>query len=394
MARPFRAIAYVLLISSVALPACGGGSKKPAPKKAVTKASDKVEQPTAETDEDREAQRMTEARKLVPEGSNCLPVALQSSSAPRLELAAIDGDAIVCAIDNERERLLGPVACWKVELSSGGVEYQKAMPLPGRGVTVKIENQCARGYCLKESDAKIAHMVWSPDGKKVAVNADDNVHLFDAVSKSLDTSFTIRGELGVAGDPMQIFWVGPTIFIEAVDGGATTVYQFGVNGAAGGPLEALARTAKPLAARGGSFVILDKDRVAIAEEGFSTVTTYDVATGKRAKLVRKVPKSPCKAADTQAYWNDSAVPAKCKDHMAKNFSHLVGADAVAGKKNLLALLREPRVGELVVLDAKNLTETRSIKLAWCDDESGGTNGKKADKADKADKKSDPDEGGE
>jgi hypothetical protein len=59
------------------------------------------------------------------------------------------------------------------------------------------------------------------------------------------------------------------------------------------------------------------------------------------------------------------VSPKCKDFVSKNFSHLVGADAVAGTKNLLVLLRGPRLGELAVLDAKTLAERRTIRMPWC-----------------------------
>jgi hypothetical protein len=39
---------------------------------------------------------------------------------------------------------------------------------------------------------------------------------------------------------------------------------------------------------------------------------------------------------------------------------------MAGKKNLLVVLRDARVGELAVMDAKTLVESRTIKLTWCE----------------------------
>ena len=117
------------------------------------------------------------------------------------------------------------------------------------------------------------------------------------------------------------------------------------------------------------------------------MVTYEVASGKRAKLVRKLPKTPCKPAETEAYWSGSLdkVPDKCKGHMEKHFAHLVGADAVAGKKNLLVLLRDPRLGDLAVMDARTLAESRAIRLPWCSEEEGAEKPAKADKADKAEK---------
>jgi hypothetical protein len=93
--------------------------------------------------------------------------------------------------------------------------------------------------------------------------------------------------------------------------------------------------------------------------------------------------------------------------MVKTFGHLIGADVVAGKTNLLVLLRGPRLGELAVLDVKSLAEKKSIRLPWCEGGDEGGNGedkpkkskggdkddkeekKKADKADKPDKKKAP-----
>lgn len=354
-----------------ALPACGGGGKK-APKEPIVEGDGKKLPPAPETEEDREKKREAAARQIVPEGSNCLPAALKEASAPRLELATVDSEAVVCAIDAERDRLLGPVACWKVDVLTGGLTYQPGKALPGRGISVKVDDRCARGFCLPKDakgDAKIAHMVWSPDGSKVAVNFGDDILIYDAASKARESSFTIRGDKGVTADPIRLSWVGDSIFVEASDGATNSpVWVFkAADGAPKGPIEAIGKATKPLSTHGGSFVVLDPNRVGISEQGFSTVVTYDVDTGKRAKLVRRLPKSPCKAEETDAYWTDAMdkVPAKCKEHMTKTFAYLVGADAVAGKKNLLVVLRDARIGELGVLDAKTLAESRSIKLTWC-----------------------------
>jgi hypothetical protein len=373
MLRHPRGIAcLLLLIAASAMPACGGSGKKK-PTDPVVQEEIKKPPPPPETEEDREKKREAAARKIVPDGANCLPAALKEPNAPRLEVATIDSEAVLCAIDTERDRLLGAVACWKADVVSGGLTYQPGKPLPGRGITVKVDDKCARGYCLPKdakSDAKIAHVVWSPDGGKVAVNFGDDIHLYDAASKAHESTFTIRGEKGVAADPIRLSWVKDTIFVEASDGGSNMpVYMFkAADGAPGGALESMGKPAKVLSTHGGSFVILDTNRVGIAEQGFSTVTTYEVDTGKRARLVRKLPASPCKADEAAAYWSDAMdkVGAKCKDHMTKNFAHLVGADAMAGKKNLLVVLRDARVGELAVMDAKTLVESRAIKLTWCD----------------------------
>ncbi len=396
MVRHLRVIACVLLSVCFALPSCGGGGKKDAKDPAVKDDPAKQPPPPPETEEDRAKKREAAARQLVPEGTNCLPAALKGASAPRLELVALESEAIVCAVDDERERLLGRIACWKVAVETGDLTYQKPLAVPGRGYPVKIDDRCARGYCLPKdakADAKIAHLAWSPDGAKVAVNVGDDVHIFDAASKARESSFSIRGDKGVAGDPVWLYWAGDLIFVEASDGGTNaSVWVFkAADGAAMGPLESIGKGAKPLSTHGGSFVILDDKRVAVAEQGFSSVLTYEVATGKRAKLVRKLPKTPCKAAETDAYWSGDTdkVPDTCKEHMEKNFAHLVGADAVAGTKSLLVLLSEPRLGELAVRDARTLAETRVIRLPWCTDEDGAAKPEQVEKAEKAEKAEKP-----
>ncbi|MBS1121366.1 MAG: hypothetical protein H6Q90_3594 [Deltaproteobacteria bacterium] len=382
MVRHAGVIVRVLL--PVALLACGGDGKK-TPKKPSGKGDAKANA-KAETPADREAKRHAAALALIPEGTSCLPAALKEPNAPQLELAAIGSDAIVCAHDTDRLRLLGLIACWKIDLASGDLTYQAATPQPGRSFAVKLEGGCARDYCLPK-DAKppadgIAYVAWNQDGKKVAVLAGDDVHLFDAESKTRDSGFSVRGDKGVAGEPTGLHWISEVVFVEGKDSAASGVWVFKTDGTQVGPIEGLGgKDPKPLSTHGGSFVTLDKARVAIAEQGFSTVTTYEADTGKRAKIVRKVAKAPCKPAELDAFWKDTnaAAAPKCKEFLTKNFAHLVGADAVAGKTNLLVLLRGPRLGELAVLEAKTLVEKKSIKLPWCD-AGGGTAGGAGDDA--------------
>jgi hypothetical protein len=367
----------VRVLAPIAVLACGGGGKKPAAEKTTPTSEAKPPPPPApETEEDRERKRHTEATSIIPEGSTCLPSELKGSTAPHLELAAIGSDAVVCAIDQDRTRLLGPIACWNIAVTGqnpGALTYQTAAPLPGRGLAVILDDRCARGYCLPKDATvpgdPVALMAWNLEGSKVAVLAGDTVHIFDAASKAHESSFSIRGDRGLTSEPTAIHWNGDAIFVEASDGTTSPVWVFRPDGTPMGPIEALGGAGKiPLSTRSGSFVLLDRARVAISEAGFSTLTIYEIDTGKRSKLVRKVPASPCKKDEMDAVWRDpqAAVQPKCKEFMAKNFAHLVGADAVAGTKNLLVLLRGPRLGELAVIDAKTLAERKTIKMPWCD----------------------------
>ncbi|CAN5747549.1 hypothetical protein BH11MYX2_BH11MYX2_05150 [soil metagenome] len=351
--------------------ACGGGDKpKPKkPKHATTEATAKVE-----TAEEREAKRDEARHAIVPETSSCLPVSLKESGAPRLELAALETSAVVCAIDVDESRLLGPVGCWTVDLVSGALAYKAPTPLPGHSFGISLEDKCARGYCLP-SDAKggkVAHITWNIDGSKVAIVSGDEVHTFDAGSKAHEKTFSIRGDKGATGDATGVYWVADMIFVEAKDGAQDGVWSFKSDGTPTGALNAVgAKDDKPLSLNGGSFSVLDKTRVGLSEQGFSTLNIVEADSGKKTKSVRKLAKPPCKADELTAFWADGSASGKCKDFMDKQFGTLIGATAVAGSKNLLVMLRGDRLGELAVTDPKTLSEKKAIKLPWCEGKPAG-----------------------
>jgi hypothetical protein len=371
----------VRLLVPLALVACGGSNRQPAEPAAIGAAEAKQPPAPPETEEDRERKRRLAANEVIPEGSSCLPTGLRNVNAPRLQLAAIGSEPVVCAVDQDRTRLLGSVACWGVEVRDsarlGALTYQAATPLPGRGFAVMFDDRCARGFCLP-NDAKVpadlvALIAWNLDGTKVAVLAGDAVHIFDASSKAHESSFSIRGERGATSEPTGLAWNSDAIFVETSDGTTSPVWVFKADsapvGAPQGAIEALGgKDRAALSTRNGSFVLLDRTRVAISELGLSALTIYEIESGKRTKLVRKIPATACKKEELDALWHDQSanVPGKCREFFARNYQHLIGADMVAGTKNLLALLRGPRLGELAVIDAKTLAEHKVIKMPWCD----------------------------
>jgi hypothetical protein len=381
-------VTILRVLAPVALLACGGGGKKTTTAKTTPTADVKPPVPPPETEADRDKKRHAEAVAIVPEGSSCLPVELKNGNAPKLELAVIDSGAVVCAIDQERTRLLGPVGCWNIDVKDparmGALTYQPAAPLPGRGFSVMFDDRCARGYCLPP-DAKVpadsvALMTWNLDNSKVAVLAGSDVHIFDAAKKEHEKNFSIHPDKGgVTGEPTAVHWNGDAsnggmIFVETSDVNTSAVWVFKSDGTPVGPIEALGGKDKALlSTRNGSFMMLDRTRVAISEQGLSALTVYESDTGKRTKSVRKLPASTCKKDELEALWHDPAanLSPKCKEYVTKNYEHLIGADAIAGSKNLLVLLRGPRLGELAVIDPKTLAERKAIKMPWCDANGGG-----------------------
>ncbi len=371
MVRHLATITRVLM--PVALLSCGGGgSKKPTTTSTTAdKGAGKTAGKAKETEADREKKRHSEAISIIPDGSSCLPAVLKEPGAPRLDLETKGQDLIVCASDTDKVRLLGPVACWKIDLGSGALTYQAAAPIPGRGIAVKIDDRCARGYCLPK-DAKdtatVAHMAWNGESSKVALLVGDDVHIYDGATKAHESSFTIRGAKGVTGEPSAVHWAGDAIIVESVDDKSSAVFMFKLDGTALGAIEAIgSKDGKPMSTHGGSFSLLDKNRIAVSEQGFTSMTVYEVDTSKRSKLVRKLVKPPCKNDELDAYWKDNtaAISPKCKDHMSKNFEYLIGATAVATAKSFLVMMRGARTGEIGVLDQKTLAEKKVIKLPWC-----------------------------
>jgi hypothetical protein len=359
---------------------CGGGKKAPAPPKPVVKPP-----PPVETEADREKKRAELAETIVPAGSTCLPLALKGDNPPRLELAAVGKDVVVCAIDTDRTRLLGPVGCWKVAVDTGALTYQDGMKtgLPGGNVDVLPDDQCVRGFCMpkdaKIADAKIAHMSSNLDGTKVAVLLGDDVHIFDGASKAHESAFSIRGDNGVTGDPIAVHFVGDAIFVEGAGEASATVWQFKNDGTAAGPLVPIGgKPDKPLSTLHGSFSVLDPDHVAINEHGLDALHTFEISTGSRKKAVRKVGKPTCKPDEIDAFWHDGdKVTDKCRASMTSLYGPYLGATALMGSKSLVVMLRDSRLGELGVLDPKSLAEKKAIKMPWC--EQAGDSGKAAAK---------------
>ena len=364
-----------LAASLIFLAACGGGDKK------VKKPKPKEEamQPLPEeTEASREMKQKTARLAIVPEGSNCLPTALKQEGALKLELASVGADAVLCAIDADGIRLLGPVGCWKVDLKNMGegsvpLLYQEPVPQPGHSISAKLHDGCAMGLCSPGKNAAgAARLSWNADSSKVAMLAGTDVHIFDGASKKHLSTFGIGGDKGVSGEASAIHFVGDSIVIEGGNDGNAWVFK--ADGTATGVINTLGgKDEKPVSMKKGSFSVLDGGKVGLADHGMDTFTVYEIETGKRTKAVRKPAKLACKPAEIDAYWTDGdKVTDKCKDGIAKATGPWIGATAVMGKKNLLFALEGERLGELAVVDPRTLIETKkALKMPWCGGQAGG-----------------------
>src|SRR5262249_28049426 len=154
---------------------------------------------------------------------------------------------------------------------------------------------------------KLARIAWNLDGSKVAVLVGDDVHLFDASSKAHESTFSIRGDKGVPSEPTAVHFVADSIFVEGTEASHTNVWEFKTDGSQQGPIELLGgKHHKLVEIHGGSFSVLDAKNVALSEQGFSTVTTYEIKDRKRGKLVRKLAKltPPCKTDEIDTFWKN------------------------------------------------------------------------------------------
>lgn len=378
----FHRFAWALVVGT-SLVACGGGSakketKKPVAKKTTKGKSGKAPAKKPMTEEDRAKKRDEQANKLVAADSSCLPSVLKDpASKLSLELGAVGSEAILCAMDHDEDRLLGAAGCWTVDLAAGALKFRDRNAIPGRGYHAAIERGCVRGYCLPKDQevaaGEPALISWSLDGTQVAVAAGDHVHLFDAASKELAKSIALRdpaqGDKAMPGTPKAMWFMGENLFLHGGEAASPSIWAYKADGSATGQLMGLGKGNEPVAMGHGSFSLLDKDRVAVSERGLSTLTIFEVGPGKRSKLVRKISNGPCRSAQVEAFFSPDApadIPPKCAAHLKRTFGEFMGTTIVAGSKNFLAALTGERLGELAVIDSKNLSEKRSIKLPWCE----------------------------
>ncbi len=346
---------------------CGGSSKKTSSKPKTKIAIKKPSKGKTQADYARAHSNAIHA--IVPEGSSCLP-----EEKLNLQVALAGEEVVLCGNDTDAERALGQIACWTIDKATGGLTYKAPAPLPGRAIMVKTEAGCALGYCPPAKlPAGTAHVALSTNGAAAVVVTGTTANIFDAESKKHKFEFDLAdAELAgnaIRGNVVDLVFVGDTLFVAAGESPSlTNVWMFKEDGKGVGPVGSPNPKEKdPVSVHAGSLSVLDADHVGLSEAGMSALYSVEVATGKRAKLVRKLPKFSCSAKELAAYWSmdGSEIAAKCKSSIDPAMGPFIGADFIAGKKAMLGSLRGGRRGELVVLDLKTLAEKTTIKLKVC-----------------------------
>ena len=346
---------------------CGGSSKKTTSKPKTKIAIKKPGKGKTEADYARE--RASAIHAIVPEGSSCLP-----EEKLNLQVALSGEDVVLCGNDTDSERALGQIACWTIDKATGGLTYREPAPLPGRAMMDKTEVGCARGYCPPTKlPAGAAHVAISTDGAAAVVVVGSTASIFDAESKKHKSDFDLAdaelADNAIKGNVVDMVFVGDTVFVAAGESPSSTkVWMFKSDGKGLGTVGSPNPKEKdPISVHAGSLSVLDADHVGVSEAGMSALYSIEVSTGKRAKLVRKLPKFTCTPKELAAYWSmdGSEVAGKCKSSIDPAVGPFIGADFIAGKKAMLGSLRGGRRGELVVLDLKTLAEKTTIKLKVC-----------------------------
>jgi hypothetical protein len=374
--RRRSAHALALVLATAGATACGGGKKpvkKPDPKPVVTKPV-----PKPETAADRAAKRLAAAQAIVADGATCAPATLKGSGEVVLQLGAIDSKPVLCATDVKAGRLLGPIACWTVDTKGGELAYRAPAPLPGVPFQVGIDGRCALERCLPEGAETgdgTAWMAVNVAGDSILL-VGDVVHVFGADNTAkgqIKLRDTTHADKALVGEVTAAAFVGDMVYVAGGGEGGHKVFGFKLDGTAQGAVERLGGADKgPISIIAGALSPFGDKHVAIVEAGLTSMLTVEVATGKRAKLVRKPPKTACKAKELAAFaaGDKDKIGSKCLTALGKHFEPYVGAMFVQGVNNHLALLRGGRDGALVKLDGKTLVENAEFPEPWCGTEGG------------------------
>src|SRR5207302_10349421 len=100
--------------------------------------------------------------------------------------------------------------------------------------------------------------------------------IFAVGARTTESSFNIRGDKGLTNDPVAVHFVGEALFIEGADQGPySAVWGWKTDGTKLGPMVPIGGD-KPISTYRGSFSILDKNHIGLAERGCELLHIYAV----------------------------------------------------------------------------------------------------------------------
>ena len=173
--------------------------------------------------------------------------------------------------------------------------------------------------------------------------------------------------------PTAIHWVGDAMFVEGTDG--TTSARLGVQARrhAGRPDRGARRQGPASRSRPQRLVLASstRTRVAIAEQGFSTLTIYEVDTGKRAQARPQDAEAGPPArptSSTRSGRSGDKVTDKCKESLEQELRRTWSVPTPSPAQELRSCCCAARgsASSRVLASARRSPRRRAIKLPWCE----------------------------
>ncbi|MFT3733035.1 MAG: hypothetical protein QM780_16735 [Hyphomicrobium sp.] len=320
----------------------------------------------------------------------CLPAALfppeQEAAPPVLDLGLVAGVPTLCALNDTTTA--GMTGCWTIDTATGALTTASVTALPGHSHRGKTDaDGCIEGFCPAPQASPDEVLLWatSTDGTHAAILRENVLSIFDTVSKAQTVTIALSDDnapekTNVGNEPMEILYVGHSIFIVGADAGPFTgVWAFKDDGTRLGIIDPKAHktTSGHFSVYAGGVNVIDDNHVALADAGLQSVLIVDARDGSIEEFARPVSTAPC----TPDEVNDGldlgnievaepgspiGVSQACHDTIVKNFSPYFDLDPVRlPSGDFLAALSGAGRGTLATLDGKTLAEKNRLQLAKC-----------------------------
>ncbi len=306
-------------------------------------------------------------------GAPCLPRALfpKGADVPKLDLGLVAGAPVLCAYDEPKPGVIG---CWGVDSTTGALSVVSTTALPGHGLLGAVDAKgCIDGYCLlpKPDVGQVLRHATSTDGAHEVVLRDGALHVFDAKTKKavkrIELSDNGAPEDGsLMAPPSELFYVGNTIYVRGSDLFYEPLWSFQDDGKRTALIKREPADALGFSVFGGGVNVLDDKRVVLADAGLQHLLVVAAADGARAMTTRPVKPGPCKPQDLALLADAPETGKGCRKILNRSFMPFVGLDPILlPSGDYFAALGGKNRGSVAILDGKQLTEKKRIKLKVC-----------------------------